>query len=160
MTNLYGVYTKEQSSHSSIFNLFLWNRVVGVAAPAESHTHLCSPSHLLQLIKQDLKVFPCQLRSWVFLWVCSQQDMPGTLLQRGIQEASKADSRAPQLIPLKAEEQWIYSKDLEGDQGLCLIPEGAQRHPIEETHFSHLYLRFRFFSQFSWSSWPQVRVGV
>ena len=45
----------------------------------------------------------------------------------------------PQLDPLDVEEQWLYSELLPGDRAPHSITKGGPRHPVEETHFGHLY---------------------
>lgn len=58
----------------------------------------------------------CHLHSmsWVFSGNSSWWDMPGTILQRGVQEASEIDFREPHPAPLDEMEQQLYLDILPG----------------------------------------------
>lgn len=54
-------------------------------------------------------------------------------------------SKPPDLNPLNAETQWLYSELLLCDEAPHPIPEGTTSHPAKETYFGHVYARLAFF---------------
>ena len=54
----------------------------------------------------------------------------------------------PQLAPLNAEEQWLYSEPLPDVQAPHSISKAEPSHPAEETHFSSLYSQSHFLGHY------------
>ncbi|KAI3375867.1 hypothetical protein L3Q82_004138 [Scortum barcoo] len=106
------------------------------------------PRHFLQLFRGDPEAFPGQPRDIVSPACPGSSPRPppgGTCLEHLPREASRGHPKQmpkpPQLTPLDAKEQRLYSELLPSDRASHPISKGAPSHPAEETHFGRLYPR-------------------
>ncbi|KAI3355635.1 hypothetical protein L3Q82_004174 [Scortum barcoo] len=94
----------------------------------------------------DPEAFPGQPRDIVSPACPGSSRRPppgGTCLEHLPREASRGHPKQmpkpPQLTPLDAKEQRLYSELLPSDRASHPISKGAPSHPAEETHFDRLY---------------------